>query len=250
MTTASADSQQIRDRQSAVWERWWCGVGGAPGEIVWDADQSDLVADLEVFGASFDPSLPVIDLGCGDGRQTRFLARHFQTVVGVDISPSAIERAAAANNPANVSYHMLDASSPQQAKRLHDELGDANVYVRGVLQALPPTARPQAVDNIGVLLGEKGTLFAKELPPEASDYFAELVQRHGVWPELERLFTLIPPGQITESQLVSLFSPERFEVIGTGSALIETINVLPDGEAIRVPAIYALIRPHQAQGPA
>lgn len=248
MRTGSKDGGRIRDSQLGVWERWWSAVNGTPGEIVWDASPSDLTADLERFGASLDQGLPVIDLGCGNGRQTRFLARHFQTAVGVDISPSAIERAAAADNPANVTYRLLDASVPQQAERLHQELGDANVYVRGVLQALPPTTRPQVVRNIGALLGENGTLFAKELPPQASDYFAELVQRHGLWPALERVMELIPPGQITEPELVSLFFPDRFDVIYTGAGHIDTLNVLPDGEAIRVPAICALIRPRHAHG--
>ena len=35
----------------------------------------------------------VLDIGCGNGRQTRFLARHFQKVVGVDISAAAVELA-------------------------------------------------------------------------------------------------------------------------------------------------------------
>lgn len=245
MSTQSKDGGQTRDSQSGVWERWWSGVNGAPGEIVWDASQSDLMTDLEVFGPSFDRGLPVIDLGCGNGRQTRFLARHFETVVGVDVSPSAIERAAAADNPANLTYRVLDASAPQQAERLHQEFGDANVYIRGVLQALPPAVRPQAVLSIAALLGENGTLFAKELPPHASDYFAELVQRHGPWPALERVTQLIPPGQITQSELASLFSPDRFDVIYTGPGHIDTRNVHPNGEAINVPAICALIRPRR-----
>ncbi len=46
-----------------AWERWWSAVDGTPGEIVWDADAADLAADLEIFGASFDRQLPVVDLG-------------------------------------------------------------------------------------------------------------------------------------------------------------------------------------------
>jgi SAM-dependent methyltransferase len=114
MTTTSIDHAHAPDSQLVVWERWWAGVNDAPGEIVWDPDASDLEADLEVFGRAFDPDRPVIDLGCGNGRQTRFLARRFRTVIGADISPSAIRRAAAAENPANVSYHVLDASAPDQ----------------------------------------------------------------------------------------------------------------------------------------
>lgn len=57
---------------------------------------------------------------------------------------------------------------------------------------------------------------------------------------------LIPPGQITEPQLRRLFPAERFQVIGTGASHIHTINVLPNGDAVTVPAIYALIRPRPA----
>jgi amidohydrolase len=246
MTTTTIEHARAPHSQRDIWERWWSGVTGAPGEIVWNAAQSDLAADLEVFGDSFDRGLPVIDLGCGDGRQTRFLARHFQTVIGVDISPSAIQRASAADKPANVSFRVLNVCAAQEADQLHEEVGDANVYVRGVLQALPPAVRSQAVGSIAVLLGDGGTLFAKELPPRVSDYFADLVQRHGLWPGLERVMQLIPPGQITEQQLVRLFSPERFEVIRTGQGVIDTLNRLPDGEPIRVPAVHALIRPRRA----
>ncbi len=60
---------------------------------------------------------------------------------------------------------------------------------------------------------------------------------------------MIPPGQITEEELLGLFSPDRFEVIAAGAGRIDTINVLPDGEPIRVPAIYLLARAHRAAPP-
>lgn len=240
------EANAIQKSRLAVWERWWSSVDGKPGAVVWDAAESDLVADLEVFADAFTPDLPVVDLGCGDGRQTRFLARHFQTVIGVDISPAAIEHARAADDLENVSYRVLDARSSAEAERLHDELGDANVYIRGVLQALPAADRPDAVRSVAALLGETGTLFAKELPPEADAYFAEQVQRHGIWPELERVMRLVPPGEITGPELVALFTADHFGVIGTGASHIRTVSVLPDGEPINVPSIYLLARPRAA----
>jgi SAM-dependent methyltransferase len=117
------------------------------------------------------------------------------------------------------------------------------VYTRGVIQALPVADRPHAVESMAALLGEQGTLFAKELPPEAGAYFQQVVARHGLSAGLERVMRLIPPGQITEAELAGLFGAERFEVIATGTSHIHTVNALPDGERIKVPAIYALIRP-------
>jgi SAM-dependent methyltransferase len=243
VTTTSNDHTADASSRRGAWEHWWAKATGAPGEIVWAADESDLAADIKVIGHGFGSNLPVIDLGCGDGRQTRFLARHFETVVGVDCSPTAVARAVASDNPANVSFRVLDATAPYEAEALHREFGDVNVYVRGVIQALPVTVRRDAAASVATMLGRTGTLFAKELPPEASQYFNAVVQRHGLWPELARLMRLVPPGQITEAELVSLFSPDRFRVIATGAGHIETINHLPDGERIRVPAIYLLSRP-------
>lgn len=241
-TTTSSSHTSTSDSQPGAWERWWSEVTGAAGEVIWAADEADLAADRDVFASAFDRTLPVIDLGCGDGRQTRFLARHFETVIGVDISAAAVKRARAGENPPNVYYRVLDASSPGQAEQLHDQLGDANVYVRGVLQALPPADRPKAVRSINALLGDTGALFAKELPPQAGAYFAQAVARYGMWPDLERVMRLIPPGQITEEELDGLFPTDRFEIIATGTGRIDTINVLPDGEPIRVPAINVLAR--------
>lgn len=247
--TADAAAPAHRDLLAA-WESWWAGLDGTPGEVVWDADKRDLEADLEHFAASFGQRLPVVDLGCGDGRQTRFLGRHFATVYGADISPAAVGRARAAGNPANISFRVLDARDPGQAARLHRELGDVNVYIRGMLQALPPADRPRAVETIARLLGATGTLFAKELPPAATSYFAAVAERHGLPPGLARIMQVIQPGEISETDLVRLFPADRFEVVSTGTSHIHTVNTLPDGEVIMVPAIYALIRPRHARTPA
>jgi SAM-dependent methyltransferase len=129
------------------------------------------------LGACFDAGLPMVDFGCGNGAQSRLLARHFERVVGIDFSPPAVERARAADNPPNVVYRVLDARDPADAQRLHAKLGDVNVYIRVVRQAMPPADRPRAVESLARLVGEAGTAFAKELTPEAAPYFAKLMER-------------------------------------------------------------------------
>jgi hypothetical protein len=78
---------------------------------------------------------------------------------------------------------------------------------------------------------------------KASSYFAAVTGRHGLSPGLARIMRLIPPGQISEPDLVRLFTADRFDVLSTGTTHIHTVNTLPDGEMITVPAIYAVIRP-------
>jgi len=50
-------------------------------------------------------------------------------------------------------------------------------------------------------------------------------------------------GQISLPDLAGLFPAGRFEVISTGTSRMHTVNTLPGGEVISVPAIWALIRP-------
>lgn len=53
--------------------------------------------------------------GCGSGNDARYLAAHGCSVVGVDISPSAIRQAQAQPNPpgADVSFQLCDFLNPQ-----------------------------------------------------------------------------------------------------------------------------------------
>jgi SAM-dependent methyltransferase len=212
---------------------------------MWDADSADLEADLGYFADSFDPALPMVDFGCGDGRQTRFLARHFPHVVGVDISAAAIRRARAADSPRNTGFQVLDARDQDGAARLHGELGDANVYIRGMLHAMPPTSRPSVAEAIAALLGVAGTLFAKEPSPDAASYFSDIRERYTMPPELAKVMPRIAPKRISITELEELFPASRFEMLGTGTSCLRTVHTLPDGALISVPAIWILSRPRR-----
>ncbi|NWU98058.1 TMT1 methyltransferase, partial [Upupa epops] len=51
----------------------------------------------------------VVDVGCGSGQGTRFLAEHFKKVVGTDISEAQIQEAKDAPSLPNVSYLVCPA---------------------------------------------------------------------------------------------------------------------------------------------
>jgi len=231
------------------WQRWWSGLTEQPGEVLWEAHPDDLANDLTLFGAAFTSDLPVVDFGCGDGHQTRLLGAHFPAVVGIDVAPAAIARARAHSNPSNVFYRVVDARRPDAARKLHDELGDVNVYIRGVLQALPPADRPRAVQAIATMLGRTGTLFVKELAPGVERYFAALTEQHGPAPGMTRIMELVPPGTVSDDELARLFTRERFDVLAAGRGHIHTVNATPDGHPIMVPAVYAIIAPRAPRTP-
>jgi trans-aconitate methyltransferase len=137
------------NRYLTSWERFWSTSTGAPGEIFWDANPAYAAQqDLALFQGYTDPQLPIIDLGCGNGTQTRFLADHFATVMGAEISPAAVDIARTTNAAVNISYRVLDVLCLDAAETLHEEIGDANLYMRAVLHQLSPTDHATAIQSI------------------------------------------------------------------------------------------------------
>ncbi len=232
------------NRYLKSWEGFWSTLSGTPGEIFWDADPAHAAQqDLALFQGSIDPQFPLIDLGCGNGTQTRFLADHFAKVIGTEIAPAAVEIARTKNAAHNISYRVLDVLSPDDAQALHEEIGDANLYMRAVLHQLSPADHATAIQSIERLLGRKGVLFLVELSSAAEPYFAQLIKQYGPPPGLARVFQhQITPGMVNENDLEVLFPPDRFTLLRTGQSHIHTVHTLPTGEVVKVPAFYAILR--------
>ena len=235
------------NRYATSWESFWSTSTGAPGEIFWDADPAHAAQqDLALFQGYADPQLPLIDLGCGNGTQTRFLADHFARVIGTEISPAAIEIARTKHAAPNVSYRVLDVLSPDDAQALHEEIGDANLYMRAVLHQLSPADHATAIQSIERLLGRKGVLYLVELSSAAEPYFAQLIKQYGLPTGLARVFQHeITPGMVNENDLDVLFPPDRFTLLRTGQSHIHTVHTLPTGEVAKVPAFYAVFQRRQ-----
>jgi SAM-dependent methyltransferase len=239
----------VANRYLTSWERFWSTSTGAPGEIFWDANPAHAAQqDLVLFQDYTDPQLPIIDVGCGNGTQTRFLADHFATVVGTEISPAAVDIAQTNNAATNISYRVLDVLCPDAAEALHQEIGDANLYVRAVLHQLSPADHATAIQSIERLLGTDGILYLIELSSGAEAYFAQLITQYGPPPGLARVFQHeITPGMLNENGLEALFPPERFTLLGTGQSYIHTVHTLHTGEVVKVPAFYAIFQ-HRSRG--
>lgn len=136
--------------------------------------------------------------------------------------------------------------SPDDAQALHEEIGDANLYMRAVLHQLSPADHATAIQNIERLLGRRGVLYLVELSSEAEPFFAQLITQYGPLPGLARVFQhQITPGMMNENDLEKLFSADRFTLIRTGKSHIQTAHTLPTGEVVKVPAFYAILRLRQ-----
>jgi ubiquinone/menaquinone biosynthesis C-methylase UbiE len=87
---------------------WWDAHAGVVGDFY--HQHLILPAFLDALGAAAD--LPILDIGCGSGTSSRVLARQGAHVVGVDLSPTLIERARAreALQPHGITYVVANAA--------------------------------------------------------------------------------------------------------------------------------------------
>lgn len=250
-SAAPAQSTGERDTGDA-WERYWAGIErtGRGGDVIWDADSGEefrwLLGQAE---RHFEPGLPVIDLGCGNGRYSRELAPHYPGVVGVDVSASAIEHAKreAQGVPSldNVDYLAIDMTDAEQAVALGD--GPYNIFVRGVFHVLDSAARARLATVAGRLLGPDGVLIVHE-PDYSSNSFGYLGFVGGKRGRAEDLVGPLEAAGVrhshrfTRPELTEAFPETQWEVVDDEAIELHAIDPQSDSDALRLPGYYAVLR--------
>lgn len=235
------------------WESFWKTVDrtGADGEVPWDAAPQVAVAeDLPRFLPLMDRSVPILDLGCGNGRQSRYLAQYFDKVIGVDVAPSAVELARLeTTEETNVEYRVLDATRPDKAEELHAEFGDVNVYIRTVLHVIQKVDRPRFVESLRILLGERGVLYQLELTSKSLGALRALPVKgkFGLPPLVEKVVEhgAVPVG-FDAHERISLFPEDRWELLKEEPDVpVRTIPMVHGKEAV-LPGTYLIVRSRPA----
>jgi SAM-dependent methyltransferase len=225
------------------WEDFWGEVLASDqgNSTLWDADPARAIEeDIARFMPYFDPALPLLDLGCGAGRQTIGLARHWESVIGIDKSSSAVKLARSISpDSTGILFRVVDVLDSGAIQSLHDELGDLNVYVRGVFHVIRPHMRHQYVSSLGVLLGKTGTLYQIELRWAAARCFQELPGLQA-WrmPENVRLNAF----ELADQK--RYFPDEQWLILEQGRGSIITAEDAGDGP-VRFPATYLIVRRKQ-----
>ncbi|MEU1595737.1 class I SAM-dependent methyltransferase [Streptomyces sp. NPDC005708] len=230
----------VTDRYREAWEGFWREAPDEPGTVFWDAEPALTVGvHLPLFEPLLTvPDLPVVDLGCGNGTQTRFLAGHFRHVVGADLSFAALEHARRADSTGRAGYRPLDAADKSEAEALHADLGDANVYMRGVLHQCEPGDRQSLVDGIATLAGERGRVFLVELAEAAGLVLKGLAQSaEGPPAKLAPVFRHgIAPGEVADAAVPEYLSAAGLTVLAAGELPLVTTERTADGTRIELPS--------------
>lgn len=221
-----------------IWDGYWSDTSSEGAPVFWDSPiEQGVGEDLRRFGAHLAADLPMVDIGCGHGTQTRELARHFAQVIGVDVSPAGLEIARRSNAANNLEYAVLDLLDPTAVQALHARLGDANLYVRTVLHQLGAAERVQAVSSLAVLLGARGRALVCELSPAADAYFEYLFAEFGGPPPgLGRVLSHgIRPAALHAGDLERAFAVAGLVPLASGKGAVRTTLTLPGGYPAMVP---------------
>ncbi|MFF4358992.1 class I SAM-dependent methyltransferase [Streptomyces sp. NPDC001604] len=230
----------VTSRYREAWEGFWRAAPEEQGAVFWDAEPTLTVGiHLGLFEPHLaDRSLAMVDLGCGNGTQTRFLADRFSRVVGVDLSAAAVEHAQHADPAGQATYRVLDAVEKSETETLHAEIGDANVYMRGVLHQAEPDDRQPMVDGIAALVGERGRVFLVELSEAAKPVLLGLAQSPtGPPAKLAPIFQHgIAPGEVADDAVPEYLRTAGLTVLASGELPLTTTEFAPDGNRIALPS--------------
>ncbi len=127
-----------------VFEQMYKGV--PPWEI--DGPQSEIVHLVE----HGEIRSPVLDVGCGTGENTLYLAEIGFEVVGIDIVPTAVEKALskAKERSSAPSFLVWDALDLQRLGRRFNTVIDS-----GFFHVLPDKKRPVFVKGLAITYGRQ-----------------------------------------------------------------------------------------------
>lgn len=109
----------------------------------------------------------ILDVGCGEGRFTRFLAQAGATVTGLDVRQAVLDRAAARSKKEGVTVEWIQGRA--EAMPFEDESFDIVVFSNS-LHHVAPELMEGAIREAARVLAPNGTLYVME-PIAAGPYF-------------------------------------------------------------------------------
>jgi SAM-dependent methyltransferase len=170
----------LQRRRSTPGERWYATVYRALYRLGWRVwERSTPAADLLalVEGACALPPDRALDLGCGSGTDSVYLAAHGWEVTGIDIVPQALELARQRAATAGVRARFIQAD----VTRLEDA-GVHGPYTLvldfGCLHTLPPDQRPSYVTSVSAVAAPGATflVYGFARPPALAPMQAGLTE--------------------------------------------------------------------------
>ncbi|MCX5052691.1 MULTISPECIES: class I SAM-dependent methyltransferase [unclassified Streptomyces] len=236
-----------------AWESYWQETSDAPGEAIWDSDPSlTAVPHSELLLPHADSGRTIVDLGCGNGTQTRYLATRFARAVGVDLSHAAIEHARRAGDGAAgaFEFQQLDLTDTAAVGALHARLGDSHVYMRAVIHQSEPHARAAVAAAVAGIIGGQGRAFVVELTAESREVLRRAAGGpEGPPPKLRRVFEHgLKPADAEDAEIPQLLREAGLTILADGDTTLPQTEHMADGSRIDLPARWFVLAGSGATG--
>ncbi|MCX5062510.1 MULTISPECIES: class I SAM-dependent methyltransferase [unclassified Streptomyces] len=236
-----------------AWESYWQATSDAPGEAIWDSDPSlTAVPHSELLLPHADSGRTIVDLGCGNGTQTRCLATRFARAVGVDLSHAAIEHARRAGDGAAgaFEFQQLDLTDTAAVGALHARLGDSHVYMRAVIHQSEPHARAAVAAAVAGIIGGQGRAFVVELTAESREVLRRAAGGpEGPPPKLRRVFEHgLKPADAEDAEIPQLLREAGLTILADGDTTLPQTEHTADGSRIDLPARWFVLAGSGATG--
>ncbi|WBO62784.1 class I SAM-dependent methyltransferase [Streptomyces camelliae] len=234
----------VSDNYRNAWERYWSETSDEAGEAIWDCDPA---LSAEPHSALLlphaDAERTIVDLGCGNGTTTRYLATRFARAVGVDLSHAAVEHARRATPDDTAEFQQLDLTDTGAVRALHEQLGDAHVYMRAVIHQSEPEARPAVAAAVAEIIGGAGRAFVVELTSGSRDVLRRAAsQPGGPGPKLQRVFQHgLKPADADDEEIPKLLAAAGLRVLAEGETTLPQTEHLADGTRIDLPARWFVL---------
>lgn len=150
--SSSSEHRSAEGEKRELWERQWQHRRGE--DFHWYL--SEAPKELEALLERPDrPRGAALDLGCGNGVATAYLALHFDLAVGLDIAHAATRQAVDRTRGKGVDARFVVAEAPVLPFRAG---AFGLVFDRGCLQAIPKDAWPTYFRAVEQLLASGGML--------------------------------------------------------------------------------------------
>ncbi|MFE7568297.1 class I SAM-dependent methyltransferase [Streptomyces sp. NPDC057539] len=234
----------VSRRYRESWEGFWAATSDTPGEAIWDSDPSfTSVPDSELLLPYADATLPVVDLGCGNGTQTRYLATRFARAIGVDLSHAAIEHARHADTAGTAEFEQLDLVDLDAVRALRERTGDTNVYMRAVIHQSEPQDRRAVAAAVAELLGERGRAFVVELTSASKAVLQRAAaEPGGPPPKLRRVFDHgLKPAGAGDEEVPELLRAAGLRILADGDTALVQTEQMRDGTRIELPSRWYVL---------
>jgi len=234
----------------AGWNHYWSDIRstGVGGDVLWDTgDLDEIPTYLPQLHKYLDPSLLMIDVGCGNGRFTRRLAAEFPSIMGLDLSPHAVALARRESEGGGpyIDFRVLDVTVPGSTAELAGVFEPVNIFVRGVFHILNQADRATMARNLLPLVGTRGRVFLAEtnFRGNSLSYLESLGAKARFIPEpLERAIRDLPrPGHFGAEERSVAFPSADWELLEDGPTVIETIPLRGPSRPEQIPGYYAVL---------